>query len=153
MIKKWVVECICLFLVVLFVYTGLSKFADFSEFSAAIGKSPMLAMISNWISYAVPLTEIVLALLLVIPKTRLVALYGSFSLMLMFSIYIYLMIYYSDYRPCTCGGIIQEMSWTAHLYFNIGTTLMTLIAILLEILPSRGSYKRFGYRKPRAESI
>lgn len=131
--RKIFVETVCLIIILLFVYTGLSKFAEFSEFKAAVGKSPMLTSFSTFIVYFIPSLEIATGVLLAMPRWRLVGLYISYALMLMFTLYIYLMIYHSDYRGCTCGGIIQRMSWDDHLYFNAILTLLILVALLLEI--------------------
>ena len=39
---------------------------------------------------------------------------------------------YSPYVPCSCGGIVSALSWTQHLILNIGLTLACLFAMLNE---------------------
>src|SRR5690606_40838422 len=54
--------------------------------------------------------------------TRLWGLIGSLTLMLSFEAYIAWMkimeIQTGMRLPCTCGGIVSQMGWTTHLYFN-----------------------------------
>jgi hypothetical protein len=65
------------------------------------------------------------------PKDRLIALYGSLYLMIGFSVYIYLILNYSDFIPCSCGGILEKLGWTEHLIFNISCVILLLISIYL----------------------
>src|SRR5690606_36348213 len=78
---------------------------------------------------------IVIAFLLVVGRTRLLGLYASFFLMTLFSGYIYAMLHFSYYAPCSCGGILKlfglDESWNDHLVFNIVFTLLAAVGILL----------------------
>jgi hypothetical protein len=58
--------------------------------------------------------------------------YGAFGLMLIFTFYIAYMIGFAAQLPCSCGGVLKEMSWKQHLFFNIGFTLLSLAGILLQ---------------------
>ncbi len=69
--------------------------------------------------------------MLIIPRLRLLALYASFSLMVMFTVYIFIVLNYSPFVPCSCGGILEKMGWTEHLFFNIGFVFLAMIGILL----------------------
>jgi len=62
---------------------------------------------------------------------RLTALYAAFSLMVMFTAYIAFILNFSDYIPCSCGGILEKMSWKEHLIFNSGFVIIALIGIAL----------------------
>jgi hypothetical protein len=48
----------------------------------------------------------------------------------MFTAYIIAITKFSDYIPCSCGGVLQEMGWGEHLVFNICFVLLALAAIL-----------------------
>src|SRR5699024_6001254 len=39
---------------------------------------------------------------------------------------------YSPSLPCSCGGVLEAMDWEAHLYFNLGFTLLATWAWYLE---------------------
>lgn len=128
--KKWVTEIICLLYVLLFCYAAVSKLLDYQQFVQQLQDSPLkqVAGITAWLT---PATELLLALLLIIPKTRKAGLYGSFLLMMVFTCYIIYILKYSPDIPCSCGGILENMNWTQHLAFNILFTSLALIALIL----------------------
>ncbi|MYY43953.1 DoxX family protein [Elizabethkingia anophelis] len=115
----------------LFVYAAVNKLMDFDNFQLQLSQSPLLSAHTTEISYLVIFIELVLAFLLLFPTTRLMALYGSFTLMFGFTLYIYLILTYSDYIPCSCGGILDKMGWTTHFIFNIVCTLSALAAAII----------------------
>ncbi|AZA54524.1 DoxX family protein [Chryseobacterium sp. G0201] len=119
------------FFVLLFFYASISKVLDFENFQVQLAQSPLLSAYAGFISYVVIITELVICLLLCFPETRLIGLYGSLSLMSAFTIYIYLILNYSDFVPCSCGGILEELGWTEHLIFNVFCILVSLIGIYL----------------------
>lgn len=132
MSKKWILEIIVSLLVGLFVYTALSKLLDYDTFRSQLNKSPFLATISGITAWALPLTELIAAVLLVVYRTRLTGLYLSFFLMALFTAYIQVMLQYSYYLPCSCGGVLASMSWTQHLIFNIAFTALAAVGVLLQ---------------------
>src|ERR1700730_10623588 len=116
--KKLTVEIISCLLIVLFVYTGLSKLLDYQTFKFQLGRSPYVHMIATFIASTLPAAELLIVLALLYKPTRLVVLYASFFLMTTFTGYIWLMLHFSYYLPCSCGGILQKLSWKDHLVFN-----------------------------------
>jgi hypothetical protein len=128
---KIIVETICLLFIVLFVYAALSKLLDFENFQAQLGQSPLLSAYTGIISYGVPLLELLLSVLLFFPTTKRVALYASFSLMVAFSSYIYLILHYSTYIPCSCGGVLEKMNWNQHFLFNLTFVVLALLALFI----------------------
>jgi len=129
--KTMTIEVICAAFILLFVYTAVGKMRDFEKFSIELSKSPILYSISSWLVLAIPSIEIALSIFLIIRPFRLVALYGSFSLMVMFSAYIIAILKFSSYIPCTCGGVLQNMSWKEHLVFNLGFVVLGAIGVLI----------------------
>lgn len=133
MIKKISIEVISSLLVLLFVYAAVSKLLDYGNFKFQLGHSPYLANIAGFVSWSLPATEIIAVLLLAVKQSRLIGLYVSFFLMLLFTGYIYIMLNFSYYIPCSCGGILSKMSWSDHFYFNIAFTFLSFAGILMEI--------------------
>lgn len=117
------------FFVLLFCYAAVSKVLDFENFTVQLAQSPLLSAYAGIISYTVIIVEIVTVIILCFPQTRLWGLYASLGLMAGFTIYIYLILYYSDFVPCSCGGILEKLGWTEHLIFNIGCIIIALLAI------------------------
>lgn len=124
-------ECIALLHIALFIYAAANKILDFVNFQIQLAQSPLLSSFAELISYIVPTAEILISLLLAFPKTRLAGLYSSFSLMVMFSVYIFIMTNFSPFVPCSCGGILEKMSWNQHLVFNIGFVILGFVGILM----------------------
>jgi uncharacterized membrane protein YphA (DoxX/SURF4 family) len=126
-----VVSTISYLYALLFIYAATSKLLDFDTFRIQLGQSPLLSVFADWISISVPGIEIVITVMLLSPKFRLVGLYASYLLMSMFTTYIHIILNYSAFVPCSCGGILQKMTWDQHLIFNIVFILLAIIAIII----------------------
>ncbi|OIV40350.1 MauE/DoxX family redox-associated membrane protein [Flavobacterium johnsoniae] len=145
--QRIILECITLSFVLLYVYAAMSKLLDFENFKVQLGQSPLLSAHAAWIVYAVPITEFLIAGFLIIPRLRTTALKASMALMTMFTAYIFIVLHYSSFVPCSCGGILEKMSWNVHLVFNIVLMILAAAAILLdEKLKENESFKE-SYRK------
>jgi hypothetical protein len=83
------------------------------------------------VAWVIPVVELLVVVLLTVPKWCLAGLYAAFSLMTMFTAYIVAILRFSDYVPCSCGGVLQNMTWTHHLVFNIAFVLLALAGIIL----------------------
>lgn len=130
--KNLTVELICLLYVSLFVYTAVSKLLDFENFRVQLGQSPILSAFASWITWSVPLIELLIAAMLLVSKYRISGLYFGLCLMTMFTVYIFIILHYSSFVPCSCGGILEKMSWNVHLFFNGVFILLAILAITLQ---------------------
>lgn len=129
--QNLIIEIVSLLYIVLFVYAAVSKLLDFQTFKVQLGQSPLLSAYANWVAYSIPSIELIIAILLITIRFRYIALLASFGLMVMFSVYITIILNYSSFIPCSCGGILSQMNWKDHLIFNIIFMLIALIAIAL----------------------
>lgn len=129
--KYIVANTIVVLFILLWVYTAISKLTDYQTFRVQLGKSPMLTNMAPVLAWAVPTFEIVIAYLLVIRRTRLLGLYSSIGLMVMFTTYIYITLNFSYYVPCKCGGFISSMEWSTHMVFNLAYTSLAIFSILI----------------------
>lgn len=123
-------EVVILLFVLLFVYAAVSKLLDFENFQVQLAQSPLLSAFARWVSWLVPLVELVVAAILLIPKLRFIGLLLSLSLMTMFTAYIFIVLHYSAFVPCSCGGILEKMSWNVHLLFNMAFVLVSIMVLL-----------------------
>jgi hypothetical protein len=130
-IKSIIIETVCLLYVVLFVYAAVSKFLDFQNFQVQLGQSPLLTIFADVLGFTVPSIEIVIAIFLMIPKYRVYAIYAGCFLMFLFTVYIVMILNFTSYVPCSCGGVLEKLGWREHLVFNIAFVLLGLTAILL----------------------
>lgn len=130
--KNMIVEVICSLLILLFIYTSLSKLSAYDNFTAQLSKSPFITSYSNSIAWSIPTVEILISVLLVIQKTRLIGLYASFFLMSLFTAYLIIMLNFSYYIPCSCGGVLQYLSWNEHIVFNTFFIVIAGAGVLLK---------------------
>jgi hypothetical protein len=130
--KSTIIEIISALLLFLFIYAALSKLLDFGKFKYQLSQSPFITNISRWVVWVIPLGEIFISILLIIKRTRLAGLYLSFFLMLLFTGYIFIMLRYSSYLPCSCGGVLSEMSWKQHFVFNLAFTGLALLGVVIQ---------------------
>ncbi|ULQ52172.1 MauE/DoxX family redox-associated membrane protein [Flavihumibacter fluvii] len=127
---SYIIEATCFMYILLWVYAAISKLSSFDKFQGQLSQSPMLISFSVYFAYGIPLLEIGLAILLCWTATRKPAILASFTLMTMFSVYIFLITRYSSFVPCSCGGILEKLSWNEHLIFNIGLLFIAGLAYL-----------------------
>lgn len=124
-------EVIVLLFILLFVYAAVTKLIDHENFSIQIAQSPFLTSISVFVVWFIPLVELTIALLLIIPGFRLLALYASLGLMTLFTAYIIAILYSGSKIPCSCGGVLENLGWSEHLIFNSSFLLLALVGTLL----------------------
>jgi uncharacterized membrane protein YphA (DoxX/SURF4 family) len=125
------IEVISFLFILLFVYASLMKLKDVEQFVVQLGQSPLLMPFADWIAWVVPSLELVIAALLIFRRSRLIGLIASFTLMVMFTAYIIVILNFAEHVPCSCGGILEKMGWTEHLIFNIGFVLLALTGVIL----------------------
>jgi hypothetical protein len=130
--RKFFIGIACALLITLFAYTALAKLADYSNFQFGLSESPFIAPMANVLAWGVPATELLIAVMLVIPASRLAGLYASCILMFLFTVYIAAMLAFGTDIPCSCGGVVEDMSWPAHIVFNSFFVLLSAVAIWLQ---------------------
>lgn len=129
--KKLIIELICFLYALLFVYAAVSKLVDFERFQVQLAQSPVLSIYAEWISYFVIGFELIISGMLLFSATRIIGLYAAFVLMSMFTSYIFIVLHYSSFIPCSCGGILEKMSWNTHLIFNSLFVMLAIVAIII----------------------
>lgn len=134
--SSWAEVC-CALLVLLFVYAGLSKVIPlwhFDQFRHDMNNQPFPKWFTGFLSYALPITELGIAVCLIPNRSRRVGLWLSAVFMSLFTLYAALILLHMfPYVPCGCGGIISHLSWSQHLIFNsIFTGIATTGIILLK---------------------
>jgi len=130
--KEKIVDLICYAFILLFLYAGSSKLFDYANFKLQLSKSPITTHFASMLSWLVPSIEIVISILLLIRRTIKISLYASFALMIVFTSYVIVILNFSDFIPCSCGGVLQNMDWDQHLIFNVFFTIMAATGILVQ---------------------
>jgi uncharacterized membrane protein YphA (DoxX/SURF4 family) len=129
--RNLLVEVIATSFILLFVYIATSKFYGFTSFRRVLSSAPYISSYAAILAWAVPVTLLLAALLLIIPAWRQQGLWASFILMVLFTGYISFMLSFAHSLPCSCGGVWKEMTWKQQLIFNLGFTMLALTGIWL----------------------
>jgi len=123
-VRKWIAEISAALFVLLFLYTGIIKLTGRQTFLVTMQSNPILSPYAALLSWSVPFSEILAVVLLMRKATRRTGLLISALLMTAFASYIGYMLLSQSALPCTCGGIIQQMTWHEHFWFNIIFTIL-----------------------------
>jgi hypothetical protein len=130
--KAIVVEILAFLFMLLFFYAAINKILDYQKFTVQIGQSPLLTGFGGSIPWLVISTEILISFLLILPRLRLIGFFAAFSLMTMFTTYIWVILNFSSSVPCSCGGILEKLGWTEHLVFNSVFVALGVVGIVLQ---------------------
>jgi uncharacterized membrane protein YphA (DoxX/SURF4 family) len=133
--KGWIVELICWAYFILFAYAAFDKLFAVDKFKVTMGQSGMLTPYAGFLAWAVPVVEIVIALLLILNWYRLLAFYASFSLMTMFTAYIFIVLYVMEKELCGCGAAIEALGWKWHFVLNIFFMALAVAGLVLKKIP------------------
>lgn len=132
--KTYIKELIRYLFIVLLLYAAVYKLIEYPKFYESLLNSPVFKMevIVVFISWFTPILELVTAGLLISKSYRKTGIYIAFTLILLFTIYIAGILLFSQEIPCSCGGIINNLTWNEHLIFNIGFVLLGAIGMYLK---------------------
>jgi hypothetical protein len=118
--KEMIIDIIAALLILLFLYASFSKYADYTTYQRAMYNQPFTHGLAALLLLTIPPVEILFAIFLMIPRTKLWGFYGAFVLMGLFTGYIAAVLLHLFGRvPCSCGGVIRLLNWPQHLLFNL----------------------------------
>jgi hypothetical protein len=121
-------QCLVFFL---FLYSGITKTVGFGLFVNSLDKSLFLNDFNTrFIGMAVIAAEFAIPVLLFFESTVLYGYLLSFLLLLLFTAYILLMFLLSPYLPCSCGGLIEALTWRQHIFFNLAFMAISLLLFI-----------------------
>lgn len=129
--KNAIVEIVSALFILLFVYTGINKLISVNSLQIVLREYPLIGSLNTVIAWGLPFVELFIALLLFIPKTKRAGLYGSLLLMTAFTLYLIYMLAFTPNKPCTCGGMLQKLTWPPHLVFNLLFIILAIWGIRL----------------------
>lgn len=118
--KLVIIDIITALVILLFLYASFSKIFDLWYFKYDLAKQPFPKWLQNILIWAIPFSEIFIAGLLMVKRTRGLGLYFALLLMLLFTGYTAaILLHFFSFVPCGCGGVIRMLSWPQHLVFNL----------------------------------
>jgi putative oxidoreductase len=128
---KVTLDLIAALLILLFVYTAVSKWLDFEQFKMQLYSQALPRELATLLIWTLPGIELLTALLLLFERSRSFGFCVSACLMFLFTGYIALVLAnYFGRTPCSCGGVIRALGWKAHLFFNIFFLLLSVSGIV-----------------------
>lgn len=149
MSEKWIKEGIIVLLVLLFAYAGSSVVLDYQLFRNHLMRSPwqLLSHTAAYTVWILACLELLIAVLLILPKTRIKGLWIALIVLLTFTTYIVVFLLSDKELPCSCGSVFNFMNWQWHLVFNIVFILLTEAGLLLHIQRPLQLSSIFKYKK------
>lgn len=116
----------------LFLFASVSKWIDFKKFVGDINNQPFPNWITPYLTYSLPPLEVLITLALMFERTRTAGFYASLILMTAFTAYsAAVLLNLFDYVPCSCGGVIRNLTWSQNLILNLFFVAISLAGILL----------------------
>ncbi len=114
------VEVIAWLLAALFTYTAVSKVYDWSGTRIAMYNQVFPVWMAEVLLYLLPLVEMVVAILLLVPNWRKTGILMSVILLSLFTGYVAIVwLEFTERVPCSCGGVLKNLGWGEHLIFNL----------------------------------
>ncbi|MEJ2901681.1 MauE/DoxX family redox-associated membrane protein [Pedobacter panaciterrae] len=130
--REWLSFSICLVCLALFVISAYDKITEHDRFLRGLVKVKYISDYALFVSWAVPITETVIAVMLLFPASQKPGLYGFTLLMSVFTIYIGSMWLWAEKLPCHCNLIVEKLSWGQHVWFNIAFIAIASYALILQ---------------------
>jgi putative oxidoreductase len=128
----YIINIISFLLILLFVYTAMSKLMDFEQFKTQMFNQALPREVATILIWTLPGLELLTAVMLFFEQTRLLGYYLSAVLLCLFTAYIALVLLHSFSRiPCSCGGVIKALGWKTHLVFNLFFLLLSILGIFI----------------------
>jgi hypothetical protein len=130
--KLQILQIISSLLILLWVYTAGSKLSSIGEFEKELKNQVFGDRIAAILLWLLPSVELLAAALLLFTKTTKIGLILSTLLMGTFTAYIALVLSgHFQKVPCSCGGVLKQLGWQAHLWFNLFFLSMSATGIWL----------------------
>jgi uncharacterized membrane protein YphA (DoxX/SURF4 family) len=140
--KSLILEIAGGLIILLFAYASISKILNFPHFINEINNQPLPNEWTPFLVYAIPTLEIIIVVMLVVPPWRTWGFIMSAIFMSIFTVYASVILLHGfSYVPCSCGGVIEHLSWQQHLILNIGYLLLSILGCLLSITEKK-QYKQ-----------
>jgi hypothetical protein len=130
--QRLAINSIRIILTIVFLYSGLIKLLNHESFYLQIKQSPLIESFSLWISWLIPVIELIVVFLLIRKHMQVWGFYLSLGLLLFFTGYLIYLSFFSFYIPCGCGGFFNTLSLSVHTLINFILICLSLIAIILE---------------------
>jgi putative oxidoreductase len=123
----------CLFLlIVLFSYTAINKLFALTRFRFQLSLFPWLRTHPLPIALLIIGAEIGIVALLMTPRRIVTGFIVSLILLSIFTAYLLIMLLTTLNLPCTCGGVLEQLSWPQHIALNLLFISISILGLVSE---------------------
>lgn len=132
MIISVLIYTIIALFIALWLYAAVPKLRNIQYFKEVLKSQAIPKWTVPWLTWMLPIVELGTVVLLIVPETRLMGMYVSLLMMVVFTVYVSGIIYqvYNIY-PCPCGGVFSRMGWKKHFRVNLLLTLIAGVGVVL----------------------
>lgn len=129
-------------LIILWSYAGLEKLIRFEDSRNAFRNQTFPPDMADALAIWVPVAELALAVILVIPALRWWGFLGSIMLLSVFNTYIGLIWVGAFPRvPCNCAGLLDSLDWSNHFWLNWVFMGLGIMGVYFNAPNAREKYK------------
>lgn len=132
MVMSVLIYTIIALFIALWIYAAVPKLRNIKYFKEVLKSQAIPKWTVPWLSWMLPIGELGTVALLIVPETRLIGMYVSLFMMVVFTVYVSGIIYQVyDIYPCPCGGVFSRMGWKKHFRVNLLLTLIAVVGVVL----------------------
>ena len=129
--RKIIVEVICFVLMMNWFYEGIYKVAYFQQFGFYITHAPLLRTVGGVLKYVIPLGEVGLALLFLVPKYRKAVLYSTIAVLMLYVFWIMSVYLFTGYIFWPYHALWEKPTWMQKMLVSLGMCWMAFISVAL----------------------
>lgn len=125
--KKTMTEIIIFLLILMWVYTFVSKIFDFDTFKRQINGAYLLSRVGFILPYLLQALHLIIFVMLISKFWRKTGVIASLALLILYSTYLIYILKFAPSIPCSCIAVMRGMNWNDQLYLNfIAITINTI---------------------------
>ncbi|ASZ11614.1 hypothetical protein KTO58_16940 [Chitinophaga pendula] len=129
--KIWI-EIIADLLIIVFAIMAAGQLSKYEVFLLLLHFQPYINQLPVQLSWVIPAAELVIAIILIIPRSRNVALYMVLITMSVGAIYRISLFSAGLHLPCICGNLLRpHLTEQLHIFFNLLLAGLALTGIIL----------------------
>lgn len=132
MVMSVLIYTIIALFIALWIYAAVPKLCNIKYFREVLKSQAIPKWTVPWLSWMLPVGELGTVVLLIVPETRLIGMYISMFIMVVFTVYVSGIIFkFYDIYPCPCGGVFSRIGWKKHFRVNLLLTFIAVVGVVL----------------------
>ncbi|MEO8583413.1 MAG: MauE/DoxX family redox-associated membrane protein [Flavitalea sp.] len=128
-------------LVLMYTYAAISKLLMYNAFRFEFLGHVLIRNYTGIIAWTFPVSELPIVCLIIMSGTHQISLRSDIGLLIFFTLYIIWMFRFYSSAPCSCGGVLSEMSWKPRLLFNLFFIGIGLTPLMYSREPNAGGHR------------